>query len=204
VPASYPQPEGAPFELLPEVANSYAPVWSPDGTRVLATVTNPNTRQPDWWIAPLSGDAPVHTSLGDDLRGQGFNHIATNAWLDGDWIVFTGRIGETQTLWKVRLRSDGSTASRAMRATTNEAGDSEASFAAGPALGHCADVAFDGPSALETVPAFHPDVVLLDLGLPVMDGFEVAQRLKALPGWEGAGDRRHHRVRPGHRSTADP
>ena len=53
------------------------------------------------------------------------------------------------------------------------------------ALGHCADVAFDGPSALETAPAFHPDVVLLDLGLPVMDGFEVAQRLKALPGWRG-------------------
>ena len=53
------------------------------------------------------------------------------------------------------------------------------------ALGHCADVAFDGPSALETAPAFHPDVVLLDLGLPVMDGFEVAQRFRALPEWRG-------------------
>ena len=49
------------------------------------------------------------------------------------------------------------------------------------ALGHRAVVAFDGPSALERASAFHPDVVLLDLGLPVMDGFEVAQRLKALP-----------------------
>ena len=51
------------------------------------------------------------------------------------------------------------------------------------ALGHRAVVAFDGPSALERASAFHPDVVLLDLGLPVMDGFEVAQRLKALPEW---------------------
>ena len=53
------------------------------------------------------------------------------------------------------------------------------------ALGHRAIVAFDGPSALETAATFHPDVVLLDLGLPVMDGFEVAQRLKALPEREG-------------------
>ena len=37
--------------------------------------------------------------------------------------------------------------------------------------------------ALWRVPSvFHPDVVLLDLGLPVMDGFEVAQRLKTLTG----------------------
>ena len=127
----HPQSEGVPFELLPEVANSYAPVWSPDGTRVLATVTNPDTREPDWWIAPLSRREPVHTSLAHDLRRQGFNYVATNAWLPGDWIVFTGRIGETQTLWKVQLRPDGTTTDRAMRATTNDAGDSAASFAAG-------------------------------------------------------------------------
>ena len=53
------------------------------------------------------------------------------------------------------------------------------------ALGHNAVVAFDGPSALERASAFHPDVVLLDLGLPVMDGFEVAQRLRALPESKG-------------------
>jgi Tol biopolymer transport system component len=127
---AHPQPEGVSFELLPEVANSYAPVWSPDSTRVLATVTNPDTRQPDWWIAPLAGGARVHTSLADDLRRQGFNNIATHAWLDGDWIVFTGRIGETQTLWKVQLGPDGTTGGRAVRATTSESGDSQASFAA--------------------------------------------------------------------------
>jgi Tol biopolymer transport system component len=128
---AHPQPEGAPFELLPDVANSYAPVWSPDGSRVLATVTNPDTRQPEWWIVPLAGSKPLRTSLGDDLRRQGFNQIGTNAWLEGDWIVFTGRMGETQTLWKVPLRPDGTTADRAVRATTSESGDSQASFAAG-------------------------------------------------------------------------
>jgi CheY-like chemotaxis protein len=49
------------------------------------------------------------------------------------------------------------------------------------ALGHTARVAFDGPSAIEEARTFQPDVALLDLGLPVMDGFEVAHRLKSLP-----------------------
>jgi len=40
-------------------------------------------------------------------------------------------------------------------------------------------VAFDGPAALQKVEAFVPEVVLLDLGLPVMDGFELAERLRA-------------------------
>ncbi len=53
------------------------------------------------------------------------------------------------------------------------------------ALGHHPAVSFDGPGALANASAFHPDVVLLDLGLPVMDGFEVAERLKARPDLAG-------------------
>jgi CheY-like chemotaxis protein len=39
----------------------------------------------------------------------------------------------------------------------------------------------DGASALVTAALFHPDVVLLDLGLPGMGGLEVARRLRTLP-----------------------
>jgi CheY-like chemotaxis protein len=49
------------------------------------------------------------------------------------------------------------------------------------AMGHVTRVAFDGPGALALASQFNPDVVLLDLGLPVMDGFEVARHLKSLP-----------------------
>ncbi len=39
----------------------------------------------------------------------------------------------------------------------------------------------DGPSALEAARAFRPEVVLLDIGLPGMDGYEVARRLRVQP-----------------------
>jgi PAS domain S-box-containing protein len=47
-------------------------------------------------------------------------------------------------------------------------------------LGHETRVVHDGPSALAMADAFRPDVVLLDIGMPGMDGYEVARRLSAL------------------------
>lgn len=49
-------------------------------------------------------------------------------------------------------------------------------------LGHEVMVATDGPSALELVEDFKPEVALLDIGLPGMDGYELARRLRRLPG----------------------
>jgi len=46
-------------------------------------------------------------------------------------------------------------------------------------LGHEVRTAADGARALEEAAQFAPDVVLLDIGLPGMDGFEVARRLRA-------------------------
>jgi signal transduction histidine kinase/DNA-binding response OmpR family regulator len=53
------------------------------------------------------------------------------------------------------------------------------------ALGSEVRTAFDGPSGLAAAEKFRPDVVLLDLGLPTMDGYKVARRLRDLPGLEG-------------------
>ena len=46
-------------------------------------------------------------------------------------------------------------------------------------MGYEVQVAFDGPAALTSADAFQPDTVLLDIGLPVMDGYEVALGLQA-------------------------
>jgi len=47
-------------------------------------------------------------------------------------------------------------------------------------LGYEVQVANDGPRAIELARQFRPDVALLDIGLPVMDGYELAERLQAL------------------------
>ena len=49
------------------------------------------------------------------------------------------------------------------------------------ARGYQTRVAPDGPSALRVAVEFRPTTALLDIGLPVMDGFELARRLRAMP-----------------------
>ena len=85
-------------------------------------------------------------------------------------------------------------------------------------MGHEVATAENGQMALDLVPGFRPDVVLMDLGMPVMDGWEAAKRMRAQPGsesihlvaltgWGQDGDRDktraagfdHHLVKP-----ADP
>ncbi len=50
--------------------------------------------------------------------------------------------------------------------------------------GHEVRVAHDGISALDTLRAYRPSLIFLDIGMPQMDGYEVAQRLRDLPGLE--------------------
>ncbi|MEO7726071.1 MAG: ATP-binding protein [Burkholderiales bacterium] len=83
------------------------------------------------------------------------------------------------------------------------------------ALGHDVRVAHDGLAALEAAAKFRPDVAFLDIGLPGLNGYELARRLHAAPatkntaliavtGWGQDDDRRrareagfvHHLVKP--------
>ncbi len=52
--------------------------------------------------------------------------------------------------------------------------------------GHLTRTAFTGPDAVAAAGEFLPDVVLLDIGLPGMDGFEVARNIRAMPALSGA------------------
>lgn len=51
--------------------------------------------------------------------------------------------------------------------------------------GHQTQVAYSGKDALTCVESFKPDVALLDIGLPEMTGYELAQQLRATAQLEG-------------------
>ncbi len=51
-------------------------------------------------------------------------------------------------------------------------------------LGCDVHVANDGPEALRLATTVVPDVAVLDIGLPVMDGHELAGRLRSMPSWQ--------------------
>jgi signal transduction histidine kinase/ActR/RegA family two-component response regulator len=63
--------------------------------------------------------------------------------------------------------------------------DSAEALALALGAGHEVRLAADGPSALKAAAEFRPDVVLLDIGLPGMDGYEVGRRLRAETGSHG-------------------
>jgi len=53
-------------------------------------------------------------------------------------------------------------------------------------LGHTVSVSHSARAALDALPRFEPDVCLLDIGLPEMNGFELARALRARPGTDHA------------------
>jgi CheY-like chemotaxis protein len=52
--------------------------------------------------------------------------------------------------------------------------------------GHAVQLAHDGPAALAMAAECRPDLVLVDIGLPGMDGYEVARKLRTLKGLDRA------------------
>jgi two-component system CheB/CheR fusion protein len=47
--------------------------------------------------------------------------------------------------------------------------------------GYYVATAHDGTAALEIATTFYPELVVLDIGLPEIDGYEVARRLRKIP-----------------------
>ena len=64
-------------------------------------------------------------------------------------------------------------------------------------MGHEVRTAYDGLEAVEAAEAFRPDVVLLDIGMPKLNGYEACRRIREQPWGQGDGPRRPDRLGPG-------
>ena len=53
-------------------------------------------------------------------------------------------------------------------------------------MGHVVDYAINGYAGLEIARRMRPEFILLDIGLPGMDGYDVCERIKALPELQGS------------------
>ena len=88
--------------------------------------------------------------------------------------------------------------------------------------GHETRLAFDGTSAISEAEQFQPDVMFVDIGMPRLDGYETARRIRSYPwgrkvllvaltGWGQVEDRRqshlagfdHHLVKPADHAAID-
>ena len=50
--------------------------------------------------------------------------------------------------------------------------------------GYHVTAAYNGEEAIEKVISFNPDLILLDIMLPIIDGFEVCQMIRSNPNWK--------------------
>jgi signal transduction histidine kinase len=121
-------------------------------------------------IAELHGGSVRAESAG---AGQGAEFVVTLP-LAGAEVVTTASPGQTVARHVPR---------RVLIVDDNhDAADSLAELV--ELFGHAVEVAHDGIAAVEKARAIRPDVVLCDIGLPGMDGYQVARRLRALGGPE--------------------
>ena len=87
------------------------------------------------------------------------------------------RAAESPPVPRPAVRGDAAHGKRVLVVDDNEdAGETVAELLR--EFGHDVRVAYDGPTALERLREFRADVAILDLGLPVMDGFELARRVR--------------------------
>ena len=100
---------GEPVELMAGFERIGPPLWSPDGSHIIARASNADNRRGDWWAAPIDGSAPkqIHAREAFEKAGLVFPFQQTQAWtwsgsgplLSGDGELFSVPLDTTS--WQV-------------------------------------------------------------------------------------------------------
>jgi CheY-like chemotaxis protein len=80
----------------------------------------------------------------------------------------SGEVGENENRWRVLIMDDGARTREMYSMLLRK-------------RGHEVETAADGETGIEMVEKFRPDVILLDVGMPRMNGFDTCVRIRELP-----------------------
>jgi len=157
---------GIPPELLPKIFDLFV--------------------QGDRSIARSEGGLGIGLTLVQKLAEMHGGSVTAESAGAGKGSEFTVRLPAQKPLASPTQRPKKSLATVARRSSRILVVDDNVDTAAGLAkllklLGHEVAVSHDGESAIEVARAHNPEVVLLDIGLPGMNGYEVAKRLRDEP-----------------------
>jgi two-component system CheB/CheR fusion protein len=94
-------------------------------------------------------------------------------------VVLPTTVRETETPMRTAWKPTVTTARRVLVVDDNAGAAQTLARLVSQLWGHQVEIVHDGEAALRQAEMFRPDVVLLDIGLPGMDGYEVAARMRA-------------------------
>ena len=132
------------------------------------------------------GGLGIGLSLVRDLVAQHGGTVEAFSAGQGQGSEFTVRLPKNGALRSAGARESEAMASEKQQNRKVLVVDDNADAADSLAIllrmaGYEVEIAYDGPESLSQAASFKPDVVLLDIGLPGMDGYEVAAELKKMP-----------------------
>ncbi|HXN47480.1 MAG TPA: protein kinase [Bryobacteraceae bacterium] len=113
------------------------PIWTPDGKHLLFEgIQGPSASPPqasDWWVVPLDGGVAVKTGAFDTFRRQGLSaYMGPGDWAGQD-LMFSASIGDSTSLWKIRISpTTWKASSEPQRLTFGSGRDAEPSRALDP------------------------------------------------------------------------
>jgi eukaryotic-like serine/threonine-protein kinase len=90
-------------------ADTRYPIWTPDGKHLLFEGIQDPSASPaqasDWWVVPLDGGVALKTGAFDAFRSRGLSaYMGPGDWA-GEDLMFSAEIGDSTSLWKIRISS---------------------------------------------------------------------------------------------------
>jgi Tol biopolymer transport system component len=132
---------GEPRRFAADFSQAYAPVWSPDGARLLFVGRREDTSPSDWWVLPLDGGPIVPTGAyaaiaRDKLSPSPDSFVLPATWQPDGRVLFSARLGDATNIWQLQLAANGPIAGELERLSVGTGLEVQPSVGAGGVMAY--------------------------------------------------------------------